>query len=217
MRAWLWPSVPRGRRVLVVVARGGGVLCTVAAAAGLVLMALASREPGPPIEQPGGELGLILFIFGAIAPFGFWSVHLAVEQWVDEAGEFYPGQYPRPVTIAASTAFGLLAVGVFTFALSPLLALVDGGVDLLVPLVAVMVGSICLAVVVSAVAGGVALFGRPGAVVGVLVGAGFTALVAGLIVRDLRALVMVGVVLLVLGTAGFWAFRLRARAAGRDV
>lgn len=211
-------SVGRGRYALVLIARGGGVLCTLVAVTGIVLIAIADRAPGPPIDQPAGEVGLVMFIFGVIAPFGFWSVHLAVEQWVDETGEFFSGQYSRPVTIAASTAFGLLAVGIFTFALSPLLALTDGdGTDVVGPILWVMGGSICLAIIVSAIAGGVALFGWPGAVVGALTGLGFTVLVAGLVLPDRRSLVVVGVVLLVLGVAGFWAQRLLAWGAGRDV
>lgn len=210
--------IGKGRRVLRRIARGGGVLCAVAAVVGIVLVAVADRAPGPPIEQTTGVIGAALFIFGLVAPFGFWSVHLAVEQWVDEAGEFYPGEHGRPVTVAASTAFGFLGLGLFTFALSPAVAMgIDDGDDTLLKLVVVMVGSICLSIAVAAVAGGIALFGWPGALVGALVGTGFTTLVVGLVVADARFLVPVGAVLLVLGTAGFWLLRARAWGEGRDV
>ena len=209
--------VPPGRRLLRAIARTGAALCAPAAVVGLILIAVADRS-GVPIESLTGEIGLALFLFGLVAPFGFWSVHLAVEQWVDEVGEFFTGQYTRPVTIAASVAFGLLALGIFTFAFSPILAFTpDDGSGLWGELVVLMVGSICLAVLVSAIAGGVALFGWPGAVVGALTGTGFTLLVWGRLLSGTGPLPTLGVVLLVLGTAGFWGLRGLAREAGRDI
>lgn len=183
---------------------------------GLALIAIADQGDVPPIETLHGEIGLVLFIFGLIAPFGFWSVHLAVEQWVDETGAFYAGEYSRPVTVAASVAFGLLALGIFTFALMPLLAFSpDEGEGLIWKLTWLMGGSLCLAVFVSAVAGGVALFGWPGAVVGALTGAGFCVLVWGRVFAEPAFMTPLGLVLLVLGTAGFWALRGRPRVVGR--
>ena len=209
--------VQTGRRLLLAITRTGAVLCSSAAVAGLILMAIADRS-GVIIESLHGEIGLSLFIFGLIAPFAFWCVHLAVEQWVDETGEFFEGHYSRPVTIAASTAFGVLAFGLFTFAFSPVLAFTpDDGASVVEMILPLIVGSICVAVLVSAIAGGVALFGWPGAVVGTLTGAGFCLVAAGLLLPATPFLVPLGVVLLVLGTLGFLGFRVVARAAGRDV
>ena len=179
-------------------------------------MAIADQGDVPPIETLRGEIGLVLFIFGLIAPFGFWSVHLAVEQWVDETGAFCAGQYTRPVTIAASVAFGLLALGIFTFALMPLLAFSpDEGAGLIWKVAWLIGASLCLAVFVSAVAGGAALFGWLGAVVGALVGAGFCALVWGRLFPEPAFMAPLGLVLLVLGTAGFWALRGLVHLVGR--
>jgi hypothetical protein len=206
-----------GRRLLRAITRTGAVLCAPAAVVGLALMAIADQH-GIPIESLSGEIGLALFIFGLLAPFGFWSGHLAVEQWVDEAGDFYAGQYTRPVTVAASVSFGLLALGVFTLAFFPILAFTpDQGAGVWAELVLLIVGSICLGLVVSAIAGGVALFGWSGAVVGALTGTGFTLLVWGLTSSGARPLVPTGLALLVLGTGGFWGLRGLARMAGREI
>lgn len=179
-------------------------------------MAIASQGGDPPIETLHGEIGLVLFIFGLIAPFGFWSVHLAVEQWVDETGAFCGGQYTRPVTIAASVAFGLLALGIFTFALMPFLAFSPDEGEGVIWKVAWLIGaSLCLAVFVAAVAGGAALFGWPGAVVGALTGAGFCALVWGRLFPEPAFMTPLGLAFLVLGIAGFWGLCGLARLVGR--
>lgn len=206
-----------GRRVLRAITRTGAVLCSSAAVAGLILMAIADRS-GVIIESLHGEIGLSLVIFGLIAPFAFWCAHLAVEQWVDEVGEFFEGQHSRPVTIAASVAFGVLAFGLFTFAFFPVLAFVpDQGASLFEQLMLVVLGSVCVALLVAALAGGVAVFGWPGAVVGGLTGAGFCLVAAGLLLPGTPLLVPIGVALLVLGTLGFTVFRWLARASGTDI
>lgn len=207
-----------GARLLRAITRTGVALCAPAAGVGLIMMAVGARGDRVPIENLPGEIGLSLFIFGLLAPFGFWSVHLAVEQWVDESGGFFDGQFSRPVTVAASVAYGLLALGVFTLALLPVLAFTPGeGEGMWGGILGVIVGSICLAVAVSAVAGGVALFGPLGAVVGGLVGAGFIVLVGGGLLTTAPFVRWLGIGLLVLGTAGFLGLRGLARAAGRDV
>lgn len=206
-----------GRRVLRAIARTGAALCAPAAVVGLILIAIADRH-GIPIESLTGEIGLVMFIFGLIGPFGFWSVHLAVEQWVDEAGEFYGGEYTRPVTIAATVAFGLLALGIFTFALMPLLAFApnDGG-DFIWTLAWLMGAALCLSVFVAAVAGGAALFGWLGAVVGAFTGAGFCLLVGGSVLGAVPYLAPIGGALLVLGVVLFRGMRGLAWMAGREI
>ncbi|MCC2321468.1 hypothetical protein [Cellulomonas xiejunii] len=198
-------AVPAGRRVLQAITRTGFALCVPAGVVGFVLLGVADAMADVPGDTPQGEAGFLLLFFGLFGPFGFWCAHLAVEQWVDgESGRFYGGKYSTPVTVAGTAAFGLLSLGLFTMGLSPVMDfLPDEGGGSAAGILILVVGSILLSILVAAVAGGIALFGWRGAVVGVVFGVGFALAVLG--PR------LVGVVLLVLGTGGFYGLLALAR------
>ncbi|MCC2315045.1 hypothetical protein [Cellulomonas xiejunii] len=198
-------AVPAGRRVLQAITRTGFALCVPAGVVGFVLLGVADAMADVPGDTPQGEAGFLLLFFGLFGPFGFWCAHLAVEQWVDEkSGRFYGGKYSTPVTVAGTAAFGLLSLGLFTMGLFPVMDfLPDEGGGSAAGILILVVSSILLSILVTAVAGGIALFGWRGAVVGVVFGVGFALAVLG--PR------LVGVVLLVLGTGGFYGLLSLAR------
>lgn len=198
------------------ITRTAVVLCSSAAVVGFALLAIADQGDRVPIETLPGEIGLSLFIFGLLAPFGFWSTHLAVDQWVDEAGDFGAAHDSGRVAAAASAAYGLLALGLFAFAFVPFLAFAPDDVDLWAEILLLMLGSISASVLVGAVVGGVILFGWRGAVVGALTGIGFALLLLGWLIPDTGLVTPLAVGLLVLGTAGFWVLRGLAGGAVED-
>lgn len=193
----------------------GVALCPPSGVGGLIVMFFGDRQASAAGVIPGDvflfQIGFAMFMFGLIGPFGFWSIHLGVETWVEKSGKWFTGAYGRGVSIAASVAYACLAVGIFTFALFPLLLFTpDQGDSIWFTLLLMMGGSICLAITVSAIAGGVARFRWWGVLAGVLVGAGFTILVFAEVWVFMPYQRQMGILLLVLSIVVFWTLRILA-------
>ena len=222
---------PPGTRVLRNLTIFAGVLCSTAFVAGLVMFFFADRQSKALGLVPGdvfwGRAGMQFFLLGILGPFVFWSAHSGIALWVNEAGQWFTGNWGKGVNIAGSVAFALLSGGLAIIVLLPLLFFAPNeGRDLWDLIPAIFVAMLCGAVAVAAVAGGIALFQSRGAWAGAVLGLGFLVMVLSGTWQHLefieeswftRLLAPLGVLLLVAGTGLFWFFRVvEARKDLRD-
>lgn len=174
-----------------------------------------------------GKAGMQFFLLGVLGPFVFWSLHSGIALWVDEAGQWFNGNWGRGVNIAGSVAFALLSGGLSLVVLLPLLFFAPNeGEDLWEMIPALLVAMLCGAVAAAAVAGGVALFQSRGAWAGSVLGLGFLVMVLSGTWQHLGFIneswltslfAPLGVLLLVVGTGLFWYFRfVEAQKTRRD-
>lgn len=200
------------QKILRAITITGSSLCAPLGVASMVVLFFAERQAKALGVIPGDlllmKLGFGMLVFGLIGPFAFWTLHMAVELWVNKEGNWYDGEWGLAANIMGSIAYTVLSLGLFAFALVGLMLLVpDNNSGYWASYLVVFVGLILAAVALSAVAGGYALFRWPGIVVGLLLGAGFCLLVGtrtGLMATGLEG---VAISLMVLGGGGFYVLR----------
>lgn len=147
------------------------ILCLIGGIAGLATV----ETLGPLPDNDWAGIGLALFITAALLPFVTWLTHLAISLWVDDNQRWAPPRYGQPATALACAAYLMLAAGLLTLVALPLLyALtpdpkIDPGDTAIVVILALIFGSITIA----AIAGGIAIAGRIGIPLGILLGIGF--------------------------------------------
>lgn len=179
---------------------GISLLALIGGIAGLATVETLGSIP----DNDWAGIGLSLFIAAAFLPFVTWLVHLAVSLWVDDNQQWGPPRYGTTVSVLGTIAYGMLAAALLAFVLVPLIVALtpNASAEAGELFAATVIGLMLASITVAAIAGGIAVAGHLGIILGIVLGIGFAATAYG-IYTETHLATWAGVAALVASTIGY--------------